>query len=199
MLNIEVNRSAEGVERYFDRELAVTDYLIKEPGVWAGRGADRLALRGSVQRTQFVALLRNEDPTSGKRLTARMNTNRQENGEMVSNRQVGYGLVFGVPKSLSVYLAVTGDQVVENIARSAVNETMRAMEAEMQCKVRKGGLDEDRRTGEMLYSKFFHRDSRPINGLRFFAGSAAKKWPLRGSRSQASRESEAFCRRRQKI
>ena len=112
---------------------------MKEPGVWAGRGADRLALRGSVQRTQFVALLRNEDPTSGKRLTARMNTNRQENGEMVSNPQVGYGLVFGVPKSLSVYLAVTGDQVVENIARSAVNETMRAMEAEMQCKVRKGG------------------------------------------------------------
>jgi len=38
-----------------------------------------------------------------------------------------------------------------------------------------------------------------IKGLRFFAGSAAKKWPLRGSRSQASRESEAFCRRRQKI
>ena len=42
---------------------------------------------------------------------------------------------------------------------------MRAMETEMQCKVRKGGLHEDRRTGEMLYSKFFHRDSRPINGL----------------------------------
>ena len=29
MLNIEVNRSAEGVERYFDRELAVSDYLMK--------------------------------------------------------------------------------------------------------------------------------------------------------------------------
>ena len=42
---------------------------------------------------------------------------------------------------------------------------MRAMESEMQCKVRKGGLQEDRRTGELLYSKFFHRDSRPINGL----------------------------------
>jgi conjugative relaxase-like TrwC/TraI family protein len=165
MLNIEVNRSAEGVERYFDRELAVSDYLMKEPGVWAGQGADRLGLRGPVQRAQFVALLRNEDPTSGKRLTARMNTSRQENGETISNRQVGCGLVFGVPKSLSVYLAITGDQVVENIARSAVDETMRAMEAEMQCKVRKGGLHEDRGTGEMLYSKFFHRDSRPINGL----------------------------------
>ena len=73
MLNIEVNRSAEGVERYFDRELAVSDYLMKEPGVWAGRGAERLGLRGPVKRTQFVALLRNEDPTSGKRLTARKN------------------------------------------------------------------------------------------------------------------------------
>ena len=42
---------------------------------------------------------------------------------------------------------------------------MHAMEAETQCKVRKGGLHEDRRTGEMLYSKFLHRDSRPINRL----------------------------------
>jgi bifunctional non-homologous end joining protein LigD len=33
-----------------------------------------------------------------------MNTSRQEDGETVSNRQVGYGLVFGVPKSLSIYL-----------------------------------------------------------------------------------------------
>jgi conjugative relaxase-like TrwC/TraI family protein len=103
MLNIEVNRSAEGVERYFDRELAVSDYLMKEPGIWAGRGAQRLGLRGQVQRTQFVALLRNEDPTNSKRLTARMNTSRQENGKTVSNRQVGYGLVFGVPKSVSVW------------------------------------------------------------------------------------------------
>src|ERR1700686_2096520 len=165
MLNIEVNRSAEGVERYFDRELAVSDYLMKEPGVWAGRGAERLGLRGTVQRSQFVALLRNENPTTGKRLTARMNTSRQEDGETVSNRQVGYGLVFGVPKSLRIYLAITSDEVVENIARSAVDETMRAIESEMQCKVRKGGLYEDRRTGELLYSKFFHRDSRPINGL----------------------------------
>ncbi|MBV8454248.1 MAG: relaxase domain-containing protein [Deltaproteobacteria bacterium] len=165
MLNIEVNRCAEGVERYFDRELAVSDYLMKEPGIWAGRGAERLGLRGPVQRSQFVALLRNINPTTGKRLTARMNKTRQEDGETVSNRQVGYGLVFGVPKSLSIYLAITGDQVAENIARWAVDETMRAMESEMQCKVRKGGLHEDRKTGELLYSKFFHRDSRPIGGL----------------------------------
>ena len=152
MLNIDVNRSAQGVERYFDRELAVSDYLIEEPGIWAGRGAERLGLRGPVQRSQFVALLRNENPTTGKRLTARMNRTRRKVGEAVSNRQVGYGLVFGVPKSLSIYLAITCDEVVEGIARSAVDETMRAMESEMQCKVRSGSLHEDRRTGELLDS-----------------------------------------------
>src|SRR3984893_6224066 len=108
---------------------------MKELGIWAGRGAERLALRGPVPRSQFVALLRNENPRTGKRLTARLNTSRQEDGETVSNRQVGYGLVFGVPKSLSIYLAITGNQVVENFARSAVDETMGAMESEMQCKV----------------------------------------------------------------
>ena len=167
MLNIEVNRSAEGVERYFDRELAVSDYLMKEPGVWAGRSAERLGLRGSVQRKQFVALLRNEDPTSGKRLTARMNTNRQENGETVSNRQVGYGLVFGVPKSLSVYLAITGDQVVENIARSAVDETMRAMENqwEMAC-ITDGEVELFSKRNELIDTLSEERESTPDDESR---------------------------------
>ena len=82
MLNIEVNRSAEGVERYFARELAVGDYFMKEPGIWAGRGAERLGLRGPVQRSQFVTLLRNENPATGKRLTARTNTSRQEGAQV---------------------------------------------------------------------------------------------------------------------
>ena len=76
----------QAVEQYLDCELAVSDYLMKEPGMWAGRGAERLGLRGSVERSQFVALLRNENPATGKRLTARRNTSRQENGETVSNR-----------------------------------------------------------------------------------------------------------------
>jgi hypothetical protein len=59
---------------------------------------------------------------TSKRLRARVNTSRLEDGEMVRNRQVGYGLVFGVPKSLSIYLAITCYQVVENIARSAVRD-----------------------------------------------------------------------------
>jgi hypothetical protein len=97
MLNIEVNRSVEGVERYFDRELALSDYLMEEPGVWAGLGAERPGLRGPVRRRQFVALLRNEDSTTAKRLTVRTNTSRQENGKRVSNRQVVMAWCSGFP------------------------------------------------------------------------------------------------------
>ena len=106
MLNIEVNRSAEGVERYFDRELAVSDYLMKEPGIWAGRGAERLGLRGPVQRSQFVALLRNENPTTGKRLTARMNTSRQEDGE---DGQQPAGWLWAGVRSSEVAQHLSGD------------------------------------------------------------------------------------------
>jgi hypothetical protein len=83
-----------------------------------GRGAERLGLRGPIQRSQFAALLRNENSTTGKRLTARTNTRRQEDGEKVSNRQVGYGLVFGVPKSLSIYLAIGANDRSESRRRA---------------------------------------------------------------------------------
>jgi hypothetical protein len=56
MLNIEVNRNAEGVERYFDRELAVSNYFMKEPGIWAGRGTQRLGLRA--QRVYYSGAVR---------------------------------------------------------------------------------------------------------------------------------------------
>ena len=64
MLNIEVNRSAKGVEQYFDCELAVSDYLMKEPGIWAGRGAERLGLRGpgtTVAVRSIIAKRRSDD------------------------------------------------------------------------------------------------------------------------------------------
>ena len=86
-----------------------------------------MGLRGPVRRTQFVALLQSEDPTRGERLTARENTSRQKNGKTVSNWQVGYGLVSGVPKSVSINLPITGDRTLEDIARSSVDETMQAM------------------------------------------------------------------------
>ncbi len=60
-----------------------------------------------------------------------------------------------MPKSLCIYLAITGDTGGPEYRSSAVDETMAKGIREGQCKVRKGGLYEDRRTGELLYSLGF--------------------------------------------
>src|SRR5712692_4911020 len=49
--------------------------------------------------------------------------------------------------------------------RSAVDETMRELEAEMKTRVRKKGQDTDRVTGNMVWAEFIHTTSRPVDGL----------------------------------
>ena len=61
MLNIEVNRSAEGVERYYDRELAVSDYLMKEPGVWTGSETLRTTWSGATVAVRRIVAKRTPD------------------------------------------------------------------------------------------------------------------------------------------
>jgi len=72
--------SADGAERYFDQALKRSDYYAKEVGLWGGKGAERLQLKGEVEREDFVALVRNRVPGSKAqdRLTARNNTTREE-------------------------------------------------------------------------------------------------------------------------
>jgi len=97
----------------------------KRLGFGAGKGAQRLQLKGEVEREDFVALVRNRVPRSkGEgRLTARDNTTREEwkldpvtgqwGWKEVANRQTGYDWTFSVPKSVSLYLARTEDHLVE--------------------------------------------------------------------------------------
>jgi hypothetical protein len=78
MLNIDVNRSAQGVERYFDRELAGERLL--DERAWRLGGARSGEVRTPWFSTTVairVALLRNENPTTGKRLTVPKNTRRR--------------------------------------------------------------------------------------------------------------------------
>src|SRR5208283_2900122 len=58
-----------------------------------------------------------------------------------------------------------GDQDVLGAFRTAVDETMREMEAEMKTRVRKRGQDTNRTTGNMVWAEFIHTTSRPVDGL----------------------------------
>jgi conjugative relaxase-like TrwC/TraI family protein len=153
-----MSRSGESATQYFDAALATGDYYVKEQnaGRWGGKGAERLWLSGAVTREDFMALVSNEMPgVPGKKLTVRTK----------EKRTAGYDWCFAVPKSVPLYLAETGDQVVERMVEESFKETLGDVEARMETRVRVGDQDTDRTTGEIVYAWFVHRETRPIDGL----------------------------------
>jgi conjugative relaxase-like TrwC/TraI family protein len=98
-------------------------------GTWFGKGAERLGLSGRVDKESFVRLCDNTHPWTHEMLTIQTR----------HDRRVGFDLNFHVPKSVSVYHALTGDDRVLEAFKDAVRSTMRDIEAEVQTRVRRGG------------------------------------------------------------
>jgi conjugative relaxase-like TrwC/TraI family protein len=160
MLRVIMSVSAKGAEQYFDAALKKSDYYVKGLGVWGGKGAERLGLNGEVTRAAFLALASNKVPGTKEKLTVRTK----------DKRTAGYDFCYSVPKSVSVYLALSGDPAVERMIHEAFRETMVDVEARMETRVRgadEGGnqRDENRTTGNMVYAAFVHTVSRPIDGI----------------------------------
>ncbi len=130
-------------------------YAQEYAGTWEGKGAELLGLTGEVRREDFNALSNNRMPGTGEKLTVRVKT----------KRRAGYDMCFDVPKSLSIYMAETGDKQMQRLIQEAANETMRDIETEMGTRVRKDGADDNRTTGNMLYASFVHTTTRPVNGV----------------------------------
>jgi conjugative relaxase-like TrwC/TraI family protein len=154
MLRITQQDSAEGAKRYYTS----ADYYSEGQeiiGSWGGRGARMLGLEGVVDKQSFDRLCDNLDPRDGNQLTMRTR----------SDRTVGYDFTFSVPKSVSLLYGMTDDRQIMDAFRGAVDETMKDIETEMQTRVRKGGRDENRLTGNMAYAEFIHTTSRPVDGV----------------------------------
>src|SRR5207248_2849486 len=154
MLRIIQQASAKDAKRYY----ASADYYSEGQeivGAWGGIGAQQLGLDGIVDQPSFDRLCDNLDPATGRPLTVRT----------LSDRTVGYDFTFSVPKSVSLLYALSGDRDILDAFRSAVDETMRDVEAEMKTRVRKGGKDTDRATGNMVWAEFIHTTSRPVDGI----------------------------------
>src|SRR5580692_3994970 len=153
MIRISQQNSAAGAKRYY----ATADYYSEGQelvGSWGGKGAERLGLSGTVDKESFERLCDNLDPRTGTPLTVRTR----------SERTVGYDFTFSVPKSVSLLYAMSGDQGIMDAFRGAVDETMREIETEMKTRVRIGGQDKNRNTGNMVWAEFIHTTSRPIDG-----------------------------------
>ncbi|MDP9175802.1 MAG: relaxase domain-containing protein [Planctomycetota bacterium] len=157
MLRIIQNTSVAGAKSYYT-SANMADYYTEGQelaGIWRGRGAKRLGLCGKVEQEAWEALCDNRDPATGLTLTSRRK----------SERRVGYDFNFHVPKSVSLLYALSGDQRIVDAFGECVNSTMEDMEALAMTRVRKGGKNEDRLTGNMVWGEFVHFTSRPVNGV----------------------------------
>ena len=125
-----MSTSAAAAEQYYDSALQRGDYYTKEVGLWGGRGAEMLGLQGSTQRADFVALCRGQHPGTKETLTQRSK----------EDRRPGYDFCCAVPKSVSLYLALSDDKAVEAMIQDSFRETMDDIEARIECRVRKGML-----------------------------------------------------------
>jgi conjugative relaxase-like TrwC/TraI family protein len=154
MLRITQNTHVGGAKSYY----STADYYSEGQeltGRWRGIGAGRLGLHGEVKQADWDALCDNLHPQTGERLTGRTR----------SDRTVGYDFNFHVPKSVSLLYATTRDERVLDAFRESVDGTMHDIEAEMATRVRKGGKNENRITGNMAWGDFAHFTSRPVDGI----------------------------------
>lgn len=157
MLRIVQSKSSGQAKSYYTEGLSREGYYTEGQeiaGNWNGKGAERLGLDGTVSQKEFHALCENLDPATGTRLTARTN----------SDRTVGYDLNFHCPKSVSALYAHSKDERILSAFRESVGDTMREIETEMQTRVRVGGAQEKRVTGNMVWAEFIHMTARPVDG-----------------------------------
>lgn len=150
--------SAAHAKSYYTEALIKADYYMDGQdlnGNFRGHLSNRLGITGPVTREAFFALCENRHPDTGQPLTVRTK----------AGRTVGYDINFHVPKSVSILNALAKDDHIVTAFRASVAATMQDIEAHARARVRKGGVYEDRKTGELLWADFIHQTARPVEGF----------------------------------
>jgi conjugative relaxase-like TrwC/TraI family protein len=125
-------RGADAGRYYVEDQLGY--YLDRgEPsGVWRGRGAERLGLRGVVDEDDFLGSMAGQDPSTGRLL-----------GTPHTEKTVrGFDVTCSAPKSVSVLFAVGGPAVRQQVLDghdAAVVAVVDWIERHAHCRYRAGG------------------------------------------------------------
>jgi len=140
---------------YYAREYSRGDYYEHDTkerkGEWAGRGAERLGLRGEVGRPAFHSLLEGRSPDGVQLIAAEAATDKH---------RAGWDFTASADKSVSIVALVGGDERVTQAHRIAVDRSLIELERHVQAKDR----TRDRETtGEMVAAKFEHESSRALD------------------------------------
>lgn len=167
MLRITVSKSASGAKKYYSEDYYSEgkekrhEYYadkLETIGKWGGKASEKLGLGNEIRKLDFDALCDNKRPDNGLPLT----------GRTKDGRRVGYDLTFNASKSISLahtFGSKEDRELIEQAFNGSVRVTMIEIEKNMQARVRDGGKDENRVTGNIVYGKFTHYTTRPIGGV----------------------------------
>lgn len=122
--------------------------------LWHGIGAERLGMRGRVQPKHFENLCNGKHPETGAGLGP------PHKGPL---RRVCYFGQISAPKDVSIAMLVGGDERVVGWWNESVKDTIQEIEVLTRTRIRKGGLNEDRETGNMIAAVVTHDASRSLD------------------------------------
>ena len=149
MLSVANVRTAGGAANYFAADNYYTRADAERSGQWLGKGAANLGLRGSVEASQFEAVLKGF-LSDGSRV-----------GSDNRGHRAGTDLTFSMPKSWSILALVGGDRRILDAYGAAVRETLAWAEknlAETRMEVR--GKERAVATGNLVIGLFQHDANR---------------------------------------
>ncbi|WP_193789092.1 MobF family relaxase, partial [Zavarzinella formosa] len=153
MLNITTIKGATAAKNYYRS----ADYYVDDRELspsWHGKLRSFLGLPHELHHNHFIPLCDNLHPHTGHPLT----------GAVKDDRDIGRDFTWSPPKSVTLAGLVGGDDRVIEAVNESVREAMGVIEADTMTRVRKGNVNEERRTGEMLWAMFPHLTTRPIKG-----------------------------------
>ena len=166
MVTAKTQYNLKNAREYFEEHLCVGDYYNegqRVAGDWYGLGVERLGLSGKIRADDFLRLCENQHPATGETLTQRINTTRVEDGHAAANRRIFYDFTFSPPKSVSMVALSGEDGRILEAHERAVRSALREFEVFASTRVRAGGANVDRRTGNFAAALFTHDTSRALD------------------------------------
>ena len=141
---------------YYDKEYSRGDYYTEDaraiPGVWSGRGAEKLGLEGSVEKEVFEAVLEGKAGPSGDQLIP---------GQVGTGKhRAGWDFTCSPEKSVSIMALVGGDAGILDDVKAANAKAMAELERFAMAWRKDHQLEA---TGTLVIASFQHETSRRLD------------------------------------
>lgn len=159
MITARPQKNLLAAKRYFREHLVHGDYYSEGQtigGIWFGQGAVRLGLVPGhiVPEEPYIRLCDNKEPLTGKQLTVR---------QRKQDRRVFTDFVVAPPKSVSIMALVVGDSRIVDAHAASARVAFEQLERLAATRIRRGGVVQERFTGEIAAVAFQHDASRSLD------------------------------------